>query len=173
VPRQLVVDPRAAGLGNKKTIRAGDLDQDDLKAGTEVPVWSKQVNDDQVLYHGYGPENRSAATGFVYLDLVATGDGAATSAGDPIRGDVVLAVTDSEGDRVLASTTFESLEELRDSAGDERTERVIEAAMSAEGDLAGPGRQLEVRIEADDTSDGYEIDPDESDGKLYYGKVQN
>ncbi|QGX95002.1 hypothetical protein EI982_09465 [Haloplanus rallus] len=171
MPKQLVVDGRAAGLGNKKTIRAGDLDQDDLKAGTEVTVWQKQVNDDQLLYHGYGPDRRSAASGFVYMDLVASGNGTAT-AGDDIRGDVVLAVTDSEGDRVLASVTFESLEELRDSANDERTERVIEAAMSAEGDLAGPGRNLEVRIEADDTSDGYEIDPDASTGKLYYGKVQ-
>lgn len=172
MPRQLVEDPRAAGLGNKKTIRAGDLDQDTVKAGTEVTVWSRSVNDDQLLYHGFGPSRRSAASGFVYLDLVATGNEAAASAGDPIRGDVVLAVTDSEGDRVLAAVTFESLEELRDSANDERTERVIEAAMSAEGDLAGSGRNLEVRIEADDTSDGYEIDPDASTGKLYYGKVQ-
>jgi hypothetical protein len=171
MPRQLVVDRRAAGKGSKKSIRASDFDQDTLKAGTEVTVWQKQVNDDQFLYHGYGVARRAAAEAFVFLDLVASGNGTGT-AGDNIDGDVVLAVTDSEGDRVLASVTFESLEELRDTANDERTERVIEAAMTAQGDVAGPGRNLEVRIEAESASDGYEIDPDASTGKLYYGKIQ-
>jgi hypothetical protein len=169
MPVYLSPDGRLAGAGSKESIRSGDLDQDTLKSGTEVTVFSKQVNDDQLLYHGFGPERRSAASGFVFLDLVASGNGTG-NAGDKITGDVVLAITDSEGDRVLAATTFESLEELRDSSASDRTERIIESALSP---FARSGRQIEVRVEADAASDGVEIDPSASTGKLYFGKVQN
>lgn len=172
MPAQLVYTEQAAGLGSKETIRASDLDQDTVKGGTEVTVFQEPVNDDQLLYHGFGVRAREFAEAFVGLDLVATGNEAAAAAGDPIQGDVVLAVTNSEGDRVLASTTFESLEELRDSLNESRSDRVVEPAHTAEGDLAGSGRNLEIRIEADAASDGYEIDPSASSGKLYYGKVQ-
>jgi hypothetical protein len=172
MPQQLSYDQRAAGAGSKESIRAGDLDQDTLKGGEEVTVFSKQVNDDQALYHGYGVRSREFAEAFVGLDLVASGNGTG-AAGDKIDGDVVLAVSDSEGDRVLASTTFESLEELRDSLDESRSDRIVEPAHTADGDIAGAGRRLEIFIEADASSDGYEIDPSASSGKLYYGKIQS
>jgi hypothetical protein len=166
---ELTPDERLAGTGRKETVRAGDFDQDTLKEDTEVTIWRKSVNDDQILFHGFGVQNRDFAEGFVGVDLVASGNGTG-SAGDDVTGDVVLAITDSEGKRVLRSTTFESLEELRDSLSETRSDRVIEPAMSP---YAEPGRNLEIRIEGDANSDGVEIDPDASTGKLYYGLVQN
>jgi len=169
MPRQLYHDARLAGEGSKESIRAEDFDQDTLKQGTEVTVFSRQVNDDQVLYHGYGSDVRATAEAFVQLELDASGNGTG-AAGDAITGDVILAVTDSEGDRVLASRTFEDLDELRDSAAEQRSDRVIEPALAP---LARSGRNLEMRVEADASSDGMEIDPTASSGKLYFGKVQN
>ena len=157
-----------AGAGSKETIRAGDLDQDTLKQDTEVTVYQHPVADDQRLYHGYGVRDSRYATGFVGLDLVASGNGAG-AVGDAIQGDVILAITDSEGKRVLSSVTFESLEELRDSLAESRSERRVEPAMAP---FARPGRNLEIRVDADAASDGVEIDPDASSGKLYYGKIQ-
>jgi len=165
---QLYYDPRLVNQGSKEAIRAGDMDQDTLKQDTEVTVFSETVADDQVLYHGYGAQQRDRAEAFVGLDLVASGNGAG-SAGDEITGDVVLALTDSQQKRVLASQTFEDLDELRDSLAETRSDRVVEPALAP---FARAGRVLEVRIEADANSDGVEIDPDASSGKLYYGEIQ-
>jgi hypothetical protein len=162
----LEVDGRAAGVGSKETIRATEFDGATLAAGEEITVYRQSVAQDQLLYHGYGVRERDFAEAFVGLDIV-------DSAGNPVQGDVVLAVENSEGDRTLASTTFESLEELRDSLNETRSDRVVEAAMTADGNLAGPGRQLVIYIDADADSDGVTIDPSASSGKLYYGKVQN
>lgn len=171
MPRYLSPDRRAAGLGSKESIPASAFEQETLKAGVEVEVWSKKVNDDQTLYHGYGVENRDYASAFVGLDLVASGNGSGT-AGDDIEGDLVLGVTNSEGDRILASTTYDNLGELRDSLTESRSDRLIEPAHTANGDLAGPGRRLVLLVNADSGSDGVEIDPSASSGKMYYGKVQ-
>jgi len=168
MPEQLYYDERLVGEGSKESIRANEFDQDTVKENTEVTVFSERVNDDQVLYHGYGEDERNRAEGFVALDLVASGNGSAT-AGDKITGDLVLAITDSEGRRVLAARTFEDLNELRDSLAETRSDRVIEAAQAP---VATSGRQLEIRIEADADSDGAEIDPDASSGKLYFGEIQ-
>lgn len=165
MPAQLEVDERAAGVGSKETVRAGDLDGKTLSAGEEITVWTEDVNQDQLLYHGFGVRARDFAEAFVGLDIV-------NSAGNPVDGDIVIAVENSEGDRTLASTTFESIEELRDSLNETRSDRVVEAAHTAEGNLAGPGRQLAIYVVADAGSDGDTIDPDASSGKMYYGKVQ-
>lgn len=165
---ELYYDPRLVNQGSKEAIRAGDMDQDTLKQDTEVTVFSETVADDQFLYHGYGARNRDRAEAFVGLDLVASGNGTGT-AGDDITGDVVLALTDSQQKRVLASQTFEDLDELRDSLSETRSDRVVEPALAP---FARAGRVLEVRIEADAASDGVEIDPDASSGKLYYGEIQ-
>lgn len=164
---QLSKDRRVFGIGDKESIDAGDLDQDTVKAGTEVTVWSKQVAQDELLFHGHGPEQRERADAFVGLDLVASGNGAGT-AGDDINGDVILAITNSAQNRVLASVTFDSLSQLRDSLAESRTDRIVEPTMAPFGK---PGRHLEVRIDATAGTDGYEIDPSASSGQLYYSQV--
>ena len=98
---------------------------------------------------------------------MASGNGAG-DAGDPIAGELVLTITDSEQKRVLAATTFDGLGELRDSLQEVRSDRIVEPAMAP---VAKPGRHLELRIDADPVSDGYELDPTESNGKLYYGQI--
>lgn len=161
---KLETTPKLARSGDKEPIPASEFMQATLRAGAEVTVWSKPVAQDEFLAHGHGPEARDYAEAFVGLDLVATGNGDA-SAGDAIQGSAILAITNSGGNRVLASVTFDSLQELRDALAESRTDRIVEAVMAP---YARPGRNLEIRIDADETSDGAEIDPAESSGGLYY-----
>jgi hypothetical protein len=164
MPEELNPDERAAGVGSKETIRPGEFEAKTLSAGEEITVWTKEVNQDQLLYHGYGVLAREYARAFVGLDVQS-------AAGSDITGDLHIAVEDSEG-TTLAVTTFDDLDELRDSLNESRSDRIVEPAHTAEGDLAGAGRQLAIYLEADDSSDGDEVDPAESSGKMYYGKVQ-
>lgn len=167
--RDLEPAPQWANAGQKKPIRAGDMDQDTLKAGSEVTVWSKQCSQDQLLFHGHGPPKREFAEAFVGLQLEASGNGAG-AVGDDVTGDVVIAIMDSEQKRVLASAVLDSLDQLRESQNESRTDRIVESAL---GPYAKPGRHLVVRVEADSNSDGVEIDPAASSGNLYYTVVNN
>lgn len=153
--------------GNKKSIPASAMDQKAVVAGTEITAWSKQVAQDEILLHGHGSHLREIAEAFIGLDLVASGNGSGT-AGDPVQGDVVLAITNSDQTRVLADVELDSLSQLRDSLTESRTDRIVEELLTP---YAKPGRHLEVRIRADSGSDGYEIDPSASSGQLYYTQI--
>lgn len=165
--RELVPAPQWSGAGDKEPIAAGELDAETVKADTEVTIWAKQTGNDQKLFHGHGPQDREFAEAFVNLDLVASGNGDG-SADENIDGKLVLAITDSDQRRVLASTTFDSLGQLRAAAAENRTSQIVESAL---GPYAKPGRHLELRVKATDGSDGYEIDPSASTGVLYYSRV--
>lgn len=169
MPRELTHDPTYRNTGDKEPIPVGEFDQDTVKAGSEVTFWAKQVGQDQVLWHGHGREDREYAEAFIGLDVVASGNGTGT-AGDAIDGKLVLAITDSDQRRVLASATLDTLQQLRDTLAESRTDRIIEAIL---GPYAKPGRHLEVRIDADPSSDGAEVDPSASSGNLYYTRVSN
>ena len=164
---QLQRYPSWYNAGDKVPIDAADFDQDTLKAGTEVTVWSRQVAQDEILLHGHGPHQREMAESFVGLDLVASGNGTGT-AGDNIQGQVILAITNSDGTRVKADKEFDSLAQLRDALAEPRTDRIVEELMVP---YAKPGRNLEVRIRASGASDGVEIDPSASSGNLYYTQI--
>ena len=151
--------------GQKRPIPASSLDKTKVHAGTETTIWSRQCKQDEALWWGHGTHERDQATAFVGLDLVATGSGAAASEGDPVNGEIVLAITDSRQRRVHASVSFESVAQLRDALNEERTARLIMEAMAP---YAKPGRHLEIRLNADENSDGYEIDPAASSGTLYH-----
>jgi PHD/YefM family antitoxin component YafN of YafNO toxin-antitoxin module len=155
--------------GDPETVDASDLEQTEVRAGTEVTVWSRQINNDERGFHGYGPYERSEAESFAGLDVVASGNGAGT-ADEDINGTVILAITNSNQNRVLASTSFKSLNQLRDALQERRTDRIRQPSMAP---YAKPGRHLEVRIDADAASDGYEIDPSGSSGQLHYAIVDN
>ena len=133
---------------NKIPVRAEDLQKETLKAGTEVTVYAEQVAQDETLWFGAGSDTRRFAEAFIFADLVA-------------------AITDSRQKRVLASTTIDSIGELRDAVDDPRTERPTLGALAP---FANPGRHIEWRIDAADASDGYEIDPAESSARLYYSQ---
>jgi len=169
MPNELNYYSDLVGSGSKEPIPASAMNQATLKQSTEVVVWSKQVGNDQLLWHGNGPEQRDYATAFVGLDLVASGNGSG-NAGDDLDGEVVLTITDSDQRRVLASTTFDTLSQLRDALSESRSDRPVEAALAP---YANPGRHLEVRIVADAASDGAEIDPASSSGQLYYTRLSN
>lgn len=153
-----------AQRGDKQIINAGDLDQETLKAGTEVTVWSQQVPGDKVAWWGHGVEQRDYAKAFTFLDLVASGNGTGT-AGDAIEGNLVAVYTDSQQERVLAETTVDALGELADAKDDKRTDRPI---FEAHGPHAKSDRYLELRVVAASGSDGVEVDPSASSGRTYY-----
>lgn len=157
-------EPDLYNRGDKRPVFAGDLESATVKAGTEVTVFQKQVPDDKIAWFGHGSHQRSVAEAFIFADLDASGNGTGT-AGDPIEGELVAAVLDSEQRRVLASTTIDSLGELADAKADERTERPV---MEALAPYAKPGRYLEFRVRSASSSDGYEIDTSGSSARLYY-----
>jgi hypothetical protein len=164
-----------AGTGNPKPLNADDLDNVTVKANSEVTIFSKQVNNDKVLFWGHGGKDRRAAdTKFTFADLVATGNGAGTD-GDPITGDLIVAITDSDQNRVLASMTLGDLGELADARSDARTERPVMYALAP---YAKPGRYIELRVRAKASSDGYELDNTENPGtdssaRFWYSEVSN
>ncbi len=167
MPKSLTRYPEWYQAGDKEPIEAGDLNQVTLKEGTEVTVWSRQCANDEILMHGHGSHLDSVAEAYVGLDVVASGNGA-LNAGDNINGKVVLAITNSDGTRVLADTTFDSLSQLRAALAQDRTERIIEELLTP---YAKPGRNLEIRVRATSASDGAEVDPAASSGTMYYTQV--
>jgi len=152
---------RLAMVGDQRPIGASALDDDTVKQETEVTVWSKQVGQDELLFWGHGSQSRrDARAKFAYADLDASGNGAG-AAGDPITGELVLAITDSDQRRVLVDYTLGDLEELADAA----SERPVMYALAP---FAKPGRHIEIRVRADADSDDYEIDSANSSARLWY-----
>jgi len=144
------------------------MEQATLNEGNEVTVWSEQVPADKVYAHGFGSGSRNnGRTAYVYAALVASGNGTGTD-GDPIEGDLVLAITDSEQRDVLARYEFSDLESLADAEADARTDRPLEPVLEP---LASEDRHLEVRVIADVASDGVEVDPTDSSARLYYTDI--
>lgn len=162
--RDLTRSPELYARGDKRPVRAGEFDQDTVSEGTEVTVFAKQVPDDKIGYFGHGSHVRDVAEAFVDLDLDASGNGAG-NAGNPITGELVAAIVDSEQRRVLASKTIDDLSQLADATNEERSDKPVMEAMAP---FAQPGRYLEFRVRADSNADGYEIDPSASSGTLYY-----
>ena len=166
-------DPRLLDVGNAKPLDASDLQNATVKAGSEVTVYAKQVPNDKELFWGHGGKNRQAAdTKFMFANLVADGTGDGND-GDPIIGDLIAAITDSDQKRVLASVTLGALGELADALDDDRTERPVMYALAP---YAKPGRHIELRVQAKASCDGYKIDNTENPGtdssaRLWYSEV--
>ncbi|SFH07472.1 hypothetical protein SAMN04488063_0097 [Halopelagius inordinatus] len=167
--------PGLIDTGNARPLNADDLDAETLKADTEVTVYSKEVANDKLLFWGAGGKNRqSADTKFMFADLVASGAGTGT-AGDPIRGELLAAITDSDQNRVLEWVSLGDLSELSDARNDDRTDRPVMYALAP---YAKPGRHIELRVRASSSSDGVEVDNTENPGtassaRFWYSEVSN
>jgi hypothetical protein len=156
-------------FADKKTIRGEMMDSATLRQGNEITIWSKKVPADKVFTWGYGPDSKkSGAEAFVYAELLASGAGALTD-GDQLTGDLVLAVTDSTQEDVLARRNVGDLQTLADAKADDRTERPIVGELSPG---ATEDRFLELRVIADSGSDGAEVAQD-SNVRLFYGSADN
>lgn len=159
-----------AERGDARPLNASSLAAATLKADTEVTVWSKQCANDELIFHGHGGKNRQAAdTKYMKALIKASGAGTGT-AGDEVNGELVAAITDSDQRRVLASVTLGDLDQLGEMASVDPTERPVMYALAP---YAKPGRHLEFRVVADSSSDGVEIDNDQSvsDVKLWYSVI--
>jgi hypothetical protein len=166
--QQMRESPRVAGAGTKRSIKSSSLEGATLNAGNEVTVFSTQVPADKIYAHGFGSGSRNQGrTAYVYAALVAAGSGTG-SAGDAIEGDLVLAITDSEQRDVLARYEFSDLESLADAEADARTDRPLEPVLEP---LASEDRHLELRVIADDASDGVVVDPSASSARFYYTDI--
>lgn len=169
MPEEIQPNKNLYGAGQKRRVNAGDFDDATLTGGEAITVWSRKVPEDKILWHGHGPQSRSVASAFVDLDLVASGNGAG-AAGDNIEGELVLAISDSEQRLTHASGTFEDISQLRDAQSEDRSDRPV---MDAHEPFARPGRHLELRVRADDSVDGYEIDSSASSGVVYHSETSN
>jgi len=160
--RRLRPETQFATSADKKRVSAEDLTGATLQAGNEITVYSNQVPADKAYCWGYGYSNREAGeNSFVYADFQ-------NGSGNAIAGQLVLAVTDSTQEDVLAKRYFQSLEDLRAAEADARTERILMSEMQP---AASEDRHLELRIVADSSSDGDTVDPSASSAKLNYGRV--
>lgn len=146
-------------LGDRRTIRAGQLSDEVLRAGNDITVFREKVPSDKQFWWGHGGESRTSGnTVHTKGDVVRAADGAS------IDGEVVLAITDSDGDP-LAKRTYADLESLREAINESRSERPMMAAM---GPAAGSDRYIELRINADAANDSDTVDSAASTLKLFY-----
>lgn len=153
--------------GDKQSIKAEHLEAATLRSGDDITVYREKRPDDKLQWFGHGDDDRmNGSTAFKYADLVASGNGSGT-AGDQIEGELIAAITDSDG-RVLAERTIGDLDTLADAAQDNRTER---PPMPALAPYLTQGRYMELRINADQASDGVELDPTNSSQRVWYSQI--
>lgn len=152
---------------DKKAVKASHLNQTTLREGDDVTVFRERRPDDKLQWWGHGDEDRQeGSSAFKYAELVASGGGTA-NAGDAIEGDIIIAITDSDG-RILVERQAGDVDELTDAANDSRTERPM---MPAYAPYLTQGRYREVIINADAASDGAELDPSASSARLWYSET--
>lgn len=160
--RRLRPSTKFGTASDKRRVSEADLIEADMNAGNEVTVYENQVPADFIYHWGYGFSNREAGeTSFVYADLQNSGDSA-------INGELVLAITDSSQEDVLAKRYFQSLEDLRAAESDNRSERIIMSEMQPG---AREDRHIELRVNADSASDGDTLSSSNSSVKLNYGRA--
>ncbi|WP_436909946.1 hypothetical protein [Halosimplex marinum] len=160
--RKLVPETQYGSRSSKKRVSEGDLLDATLQAQNEITVYEDKVPADKAYHWGYGFSNREAGeTSFVYADFQNSTPAA-------ISGQLVLAITDSTQEDVLAKRYFQSLEDLRAAESDARSERIVMSEMQP---AASEDRHLELRIVADSSSDGDTVSPGDSSVKLNYGTV--
>ena len=153
-----------ADVGTKRTIRASHLnDSVEMNAGNEVTLYSRQVPADKLYAHGFGPSDRRAGqTAYAKADLRDDED-------NPIEGEVVLAITDSEQRHVVADREYDDLENLREAVEDDRTDRPVQQVFTP---AAREDQHIELRIRADSESDGATFDRENSEIKLYFTDIR-
>lgn len=151
--------------GSRRAIKASHLDGDEpLRSGQKIVVYDEQIPADKTRWWGYGLEGLPMGVARMYAELVASGDGTG-SQGDAIDADVKVRITDSTGDTTIASRELGDLGTLADAAADERTER---PKLPALGPAGSSDRRLQLVINADEASDGTQIDPSASSARFWY-----
>jgi hypothetical protein len=152
---------------DKKAVKGSHLSQTELRAGDDVTLYREKRPDDKIQFWGHGDDSRMTGnSAHKYASVVASGNGAGT-AGDQVQGDLIVAITDSDG-RIKAERTIGDLQELADAADDPRTERPL---MEALAPFAEQGRYMEVIVNADEESDGVEVDPSASNARVWYSET--
>ena len=164
MPNQLSKYPDLAERGDSRVIRSDDLnDGVTMNAGNEITIYSRQVPSDKVYYHGAGRESRtSGRRAFVYADL-------RNEANEPIEGDLLGVVTDSEQRHAHGEYEIADLETLREAVDDDRTERPMQPIV-APG--ARDSQHIELQVRAASGSDGETFDRSNSTVELYFTDVR-
>lgn len=152
--RKLKKRTRKGFDADKNIITAEDLSEETLRAGNEITVWDQRCPADRQIGHGFGPANGELAEAFVEGDLVATGNGTGTD-GDPVDAEIIVALTDSVQENVLARRTITDTGDLRDMTGESRNDRLVLSEMIPR---ASQDKYLEIRLKARPGSDGVELD---------------
>lgn len=147
---------------DRQSVNADDLTGATLIAGNEVTVFSARVPADKRYFWGYGPLNGEFAKAYVKGDLVEDG------AQDDISGDVIIAITDSTQDDVIARRNFTTCDELREQVAEARSDRDV---LAEQAPAASQDKYLEIRIKADASSDGDTLDTANSSLTFWYGEA--
>lgn len=168
MPATLIKNERLAEKdANKKSIKGANLSQTTVREGDDVTLYRERRPDDKIQWFGHGGEDRTSGnTAHKYADLVASGNGSGT-AGDQLQGDIIVAITDSDG-RILAERQLGDSQTLADAAADARTERPTQPAVAPYLEM---GRYKEVIFNADAASDGVELDPSASSARIWYSEA--
>jgi len=167
-PQLLSFDERLARiLGNKRAIKASQLEQTTVREGDDVTLYREQRPDDKVRWWGHGwPSQEQGETAHKYFDAVASGNGTG-NVGDQLVGDFLVVIADSEG-RVIYEMDFGDSQTLADAQAEPRTDRPTQKAV---GPGVNQGQYMEVRFNADAASDGVEYDPSASSGRAWYSQI--
>lgn len=165
VPNEAV---QIATAGKKNPVKVADLDDtSSLREGHPIQIFSDKAARETALAWGHGIEDRRhGSTTYVYADLQQDdGSGAA----EPMEGELVLEVRDTENREVIADEVLGDLEDLRDAANDTRTERPV---LALRDEWAGPDKYLSLSVDAAPASDGKTIMASASNVRLVYSKIR-
>jgi len=168
MPAKLQPNAKLAALdADEKPVKASHFDSVELRANQDTTVYRERKPDDKFQFWGHGGNNRQVGTTVhKYADLVASGNGTG-DAGDQIEADVIVAITDSDG-RILAERQVGDVSTLADAMDETRTERPMMPALAP---YLEQGRYREIIINADEASDGVELDTTESSARFWYSEL--
>jgi hypothetical protein len=157
-----------ARRGDKRRVSATEFSDKTLSQDQDITVWTKEISNDKIAWWGHGNDSRDTADAFFDLMLEASGNGSGTDGDNITDGELVVAVMDNDERSVLARRTVGDLQDLRDAASENRSDKPI---MEALAPYARPGRKIAVRIRAGSGPDGKELDSADCSGTLYYSET--
>lgn len=149
---------------DKRIINVDDLSTEVLREGNEITVYSRQCPADKIIGHGYGPKNGEFAEAYINGDLVASGNGTGV-AGDDVDAEIVIAVTDSTQEDVLARRVVTDTGDLREMTAEVRSDRLVESETTGR---ASEDKHIEIRLKARSASDGVELDTDPANSSFKF-----
>lgn len=163
-----VKNAEKAKRGTEKTFTEADFNASVVYEDTYRDVVTRRSTESAKFYLGHGMRSRDDPNaGYYYADLTASGNGAGTD-GDPIGGRLRFVVYADSEDEVPIVGDTKNLRDLREAASDDRTERPV-LPLQLPG--AGKDKAIAIQVKSDADSDGFEIDPADSNALIPFTQI--